>query len=75
MLRRVLRDSGVATDQALMIGDELRDADAAREAGTAFGAVAWGYNAPEALAGVAPVALFDSVAAIAPFVLGDTGAG
>ena len=71
VLRRLLRDSGVAADQALMIGDELRDAEAAREAGIAFAAVAWGYNAREALREVAPVAVFDTVDAIAPFVLGD----
>jgi len=48
-VRKVIANSGVAPEEVLMIGDEIRDAHAARDAGIAFGAVAWGYNHVEAL--------------------------
>lgn len=71
LLRRVLAEAGMPPAEALMIGDELRDAEAARATGLGFAAVAWGYNAPAALAGTAPVALFTRMEEIAPFILGD----
>ena len=43
-LKRVLRKSGFTANQAIYVGDELRDAVAARKAGMAFGAVSWGYT-------------------------------
>lgn len=48
-LRHAVRRSGRAPTEALVIGDELRDLEAARVAGLAFGAVAWGYTRPDAL--------------------------
>ena len=48
--RRVLRRAGLRPDEALAIGDEIRDAQAARATGIDFAAVGWGYAAPEALA-------------------------
>lgn len=56
--RRVLKISGIAPEQAIAIGDELRDSEAARAAGIAFGAVAWGYATPEALASQNPAEVF-----------------
>ncbi|MBB4197769.1 HAD family hydrolase [Rhodoblastus sphagnicola] len=47
--RRVTRLAGVAPDAVLSIGDEIRDIEAARDAGIACGAVCWGYAAPEVL--------------------------
>jgi phosphoglycolate phosphatase len=41
--RSVLRRAKIPAAQAITIGDETRDIDAARQAGIAFGAVAWGY--------------------------------
>lgn len=69
-LRGLLRRAGIAPAQALYIGDELRDAEAARDVGMGFAAVSWGYARPEALAAAAPLALFRSVAEIAPFCAG-----
>jgi phosphoglycolate phosphatase len=43
-LRRVLALSQTTLDAAILIGDEIRDAQAARKAGVSFGAVAWGYT-------------------------------
>jgi phosphoglycolate phosphatase len=48
-IRTVLKDSGVAARDALYIGDQATDLDAARKAGVAFGAVHWGFAAIEAL--------------------------
>jgi phosphoglycolate phosphatase len=42
-IRAVLKACGVAPDDALYIGDQATDAEAARKAGVAFGAVHWGY--------------------------------
>jgi phosphoglycolate phosphatase len=60
-LRKVLRASGVLAGEANAIGDEIRDLEAARAEGIAFGAVAWGYTRPEALRAHAPEEMFASV--------------
>lgn len=59
-LRRVLRLSGVPAAGAIYIGDEVRDVEAARKTGMAFGAVTWGFAAPEALRAQAPDATFST---------------
>lgn len=59
-LRAVCKAAGVRPDQAIKVGDELRDIDSAREAGLAFGAVAWGFTRPEALRAAEPERLFES---------------
>lgn len=48
-LRKVLRQAAVAPGHALYVGDQALDAEAARKAGVAFGAVSWGYAPIEAL--------------------------
>jgi|SRR5450631_1048626 phosphoglycolate phosphatase len=63
--RRVLRRSGVAPAQAIAIGDETRDIEAARAAGIACGAVTWGYAAPKALRALRPDLVFDRIDDIA----------
>lgn len=63
-LRHVLRSSGVAPDKVLCLGDEVRDIEAAHGAGLAFGAVAWGYTAPEALQANAPRHVFATIGAM-----------
>jgi phosphoglycolate phosphatase len=60
-LRQVLRRGRVAAHEALLIGDELRDAEAARHAQIAYGAVAWGYTRLEALLAAKPEAVFRTV--------------
>ena len=62
--RRTVRRVGAAP--AICIGDELRDAEAARAAGLAFGAVAWGFTDGDTLeARARPDYLFTSVSEIA----------
>ena len=50
VLRRILRQTGVAAGAALAVGDELRDVEAASAAGIDFIGVGWGYATAEALA-------------------------
>jgi phosphoglycolate phosphatase len=68
--RKVLRRSGILPPQALCIGDEVRDLDAARRAGIAFGAVAWGFTRAEALQARGPNVLFSSFDEIADSLTG-----
>jgi phosphoglycolate phosphatase len=58
--RKVVRRARVQPVETLCIGDETRDIEAAREAGLACGAVAWGYAHREALAQRAPTWLFET---------------
>ena len=60
-LRKVLRQSGIHPAQVIFIGDEIRDIEAARQAGIASGAVAWGFTDPDALRAHSPDMLFTSV--------------
>lgn len=62
--KRALRATGVMPAEALCIGDELRDLEAARKVGIAFGAVSWGYTAAEALAAQKPAFVFKQVSDI-----------
>jgi phosphoglycolate phosphatase len=60
-LRGVLRSSGTAAAEAICIGDEIRDLEAAHAEGIAFGAVSWGYTNPEALRAHGPEEMFSTV--------------
>jgi phosphoglycolate phosphatase len=62
---KVLRRSATAASEAICIGDEIRDLDAAHRQGIAFGAVTWGYTAPDALIAHSPAVVFRSVGEIA----------
>jgi phosphoglycolate phosphatase len=59
--RKVLRRSRIQAHDAISIGDEIRDLDAARQAGIAFGAVTWGYTTAEALIARSPDLVFRTV--------------
>jgi HAD superfamily hydrolase (TIGR01549 family) len=45
----VLRDQKITADQAIYIGDEVRDIEAARRGRLTMVAVTWGYNGPTIL--------------------------
>lgn len=64
-LRQVVRATAIPRHQAIYVGDEIRDAEAARKAGVAFGAVAWGQHHEEVLRAQQPEFFFPSVEAIA----------
>jgi len=62
--RRIVKRAGVSPGKTIAIGDEMRDFDAARAAGIAFGGVAWGFAAPSALRALSPDEWFEDVAEI-----------
>ena len=68
--RKVLKRSKVRAHEALCIGDELRDLEAARKAHIPFGGVTWGYNLPDALRAGSPRAVFATVGEIEAEVVG-----
>lgn len=57
-LRAALKASGLPARQAIYIGDEIRDAEAARKVGMAYGAVAWGYHSLSTLQAEKPEEFF-----------------
>jgi phosphoglycolate phosphatase len=66
--KAVLKRTGIAAADAICIGDEIRDGEAARQAGIDFGAVCWGFAKPEALRRASPALVFERVADIARLV-------
>lgn len=69
-LLRMSRLAEIPPSETVVIGDEIRDLDAARAAGMAFGAVSWGLTRGEALAARKPDALFARMADISQTLLG-----
>jgi phosphoglycolate phosphatase len=64
-IARVLRVTGIEPARAIYVGDQITDAEAARAAGVAFGAVAWGYATRASLQRLQPAHLFDAVEELA----------
>jgi phosphoglycolate phosphatase len=62
--RRALKALNVPAHSAIVIGDEIRDVEAAREAGLAVGSITFGYNARDALTALNPDYVFDSYDAL-----------
>jgi phosphoglycolate phosphatase len=54
-LKKVIRTNKIGLDEAIYIGDEPRDIDAAKAAGIPCIAVSWGFNTPDILAQHAPM--------------------
>jgi phosphoglycolate phosphatase len=62
---KVMRVAGIPASQTIAIGDEVRDAEAARKAGIDFGAVTWGYATVQALRQTRPALVFTRMEEIA----------
>ena len=60
-LRQALRQCSVQPPEAIYIGDEIRDGEAAARAGIAFGAVTWGQHRAEILCAQKPARIFTTV--------------
>lgn len=71
VFRKTIRKAGVTPARTLSVGDEVRDIEAAREAGCAAAAVNWGFATEAILAEQAPDAMFGAPADIAEHVLAD----
>jgi len=65
VFRKVIRKAGSTPERTLCIGDEVRDIDAAREAGCGCGAVTWGFATREILKTSAPDFVFGATGEIA----------
>lgn len=63
--RRLVKRARVSPGHALCVGDEARDIEAAKAAGLASAAVAWGYATRDLLAAREPTWMFDSLDACA----------
>jgi phosphoglycolate phosphatase len=61
---RVLKRSGIPADRTIAIGDEVRDIEAAGQAGLSSGAVIWGYATADLLREHGPTLVFDAMDAI-----------
>lgn len=59
--KRILAESGTPPDEALCIGDEIRDLQAASAARIPFGAVSWGFTNIEVLKALSPGEVFYSI--------------
>lgn len=58
-IRRALRDTGADPNDVLYVGDEVRDIQAARQAGIAVAAVTWGFHTRDLLVEHNPTYLVD----------------
>jgi phosphoglycolate phosphatase len=72
-LRRMLRRAGVEETEAVAVGDDTRDLDAASKAGLPGLAVEWGYAEAALLRTLAPGRSFQSIADLTAYLLGRTG--
>jgi phosphoglycolate phosphatase len=72
--KSIVRRASVAAAQAIAIGDEVRDIEAARAAGIACGAVTWGYSAVNALRAMKPDLIFEAFGDIAERLAPDAAA-
>lgn len=67
-IRKVLKKSGIPNHEAIYIGDQVTDLEAAHKAKVAFGAVSWGYGTIESLREHFPEEEFDRVSSISRIV-------
>ncbi|WP_417492777.1 HAD hydrolase-like protein [Maricaulis sp.] len=58
VFRKVVKKAGSTPERTLCIGDEVRDIEAAHEAGCACGAVGWGFATPAILDASGPDHLY-----------------
>ena len=60
-IRSVMKASNVSPKEVLCVGDEIRDAEVAKELGLDFAAVSWGYTNPKHLEQLPGVKMCTSV--------------
>ncbi len=68
IIRKILKELKMKPKEAVLIGDEVRDVEAAQETGIHMAAVAWGYNSLQALSATSPDHLLESPEALASLV-------
>lgn len=67
-IRRILKRCGIARSEAILIGDETRDMEAALKARIPAAAVFWGYATPAAFETFSLTATFSTVEEMAEFL-------
>ena len=70
-LQRLLARYNVPAQRCLLVGDEMRDIDAARKAGVHIASVAWGYNHADALRKLQPDELILNVSDLSHTIMQD----
>ena len=60
VIRRILKAHKLKPRQVLLVGDEVRDIEAAQETGIHMAAVTWGYNSRKAVSALNPDHLVES---------------
>lgn len=60
VIRRILKERKLKPCEVLLVGDEIRDIEAAHETGVHIAAVTWGYNSQQAIASYNPDHLIDT---------------
>jgi phosphoglycolate phosphatase len=73
--RRVLERTGARKEEAICVGDEARDIEAATEAGLASGAATWGYATRELLERQRPTLVFADMEDMLNKLAGGTSPG
>lgn len=58
ILKKILKNSDLKKEEAIYIGDETRDVEAAKKAGIRSGVVSWGYSHPDKLISMKPDYVF-----------------
>jgi phosphoglycolate phosphatase len=53
-MKKIIKEEKVPPADALYVGDETRDVEAAKESGLRMAAVTWGYNSKAALEAMSP---------------------
>lgn len=66
--KRLLKRTGIAPQDAIGIGDEVRDIEAGHAAGVTCAAVSWGYATPALLQANGADVVFASVAQVAEYL-------
>ncbi|RMG74573.1 MAG: HAD family hydrolase [Bacteroidetes bacterium] len=70
-LRKILKSTALPPPSVVMIGDEVRDVEAAHDAGIEAIAVTWGFNTPELLAAGQPAYIVHHPAELQALLEGD----
>ena len=73
IIRKILKRLRMKPKEVLLVGDEVRDVEAAQETGVHVAAVSWGYNSLKALAGANPDHLVGTPVALAELICGLPG--
>ncbi|MDR0183961.1 HAD-IA family hydrolase [Lysobacter arvi] len=60
-IARMLKQAGADASQAIYVGDQVSDGEAARRVGVAFGAVGWGYSHADTLRAMGADEFFETV--------------